>query len=136
MAREGIAALLCATVLITPLTPLLSAEPEREGGVATALAVQQALKQGREAMAAGQFGAAVHVLEQQLAKINGNREYLAALRDAYRGHVRDLRQAGRADEAQTYLRRLPRGGLLMRGPVAPNGADQPRNRLRIRGRHG
>jgi hypothetical protein len=106
MAREGIAALLCAAVLFTPLIPLLSAEPEREGGVATALAVQQALKQGREAMAAGQYGAAVHVLEQQLAKINGNREYLAALRDAYRGHVRDLRQAGRADEAQTYLRRL------------------------------
>ena len=131
MAREGIAALLCATVLITPLTPLLSAEPEREGGVATALAVQQALKQGREAMAAGQFGAAVHVLEQQLSKINGNREYLAALRDAYRGHVRDLRQAGRADEAQTYLRRLEildpgaRLDFLDAHPAAPVTAAPP-----------
>src|SRR5579885_2843075 len=73
MAREGIAALLCATVLVTPLIPPL---------------------------------AAVHVLEQQLAKINGNREYLACLRDAYRGHIKELRQAGRGDEAQTYLRRL------------------------------
>jgi hypothetical protein len=106
MARDGIAALLCATVLFTPLVPTLAAEPEREGAVATVLAVQQALTQAREAMGAGQYGAAVHVLEQQLSKINGNREYLAALRDAYRGHVRDLRQAGRADEAQTYLRRL------------------------------
>jgi hypothetical protein len=106
MAREGIAALLCAVVLVTPLVPTLAAEPEREGAVATVLAVQQALKQGREAMAAGQYGAAVHVLEQQLSKINGNREYLAALRDAYRGHVRELRQHDRADEAQTYLRRL------------------------------
>jgi hypothetical protein len=106
MARDGIAALLCATVLVTPLVPSLSAEPEREGTIATVLAVQQALKQGREAMGAGQYGAAVHVLEQQLCRINGNREYLAALRDAYRGHVRDLRQAGRGDEAQTYLRRL------------------------------
>ncbi len=106
MAREGIAALVCAVVLFTPLIPSLAAEPEREGAVASVLAVQQALKQGREAMAAGQYGAAVHVLEQQLAKINGNREYLAALRDAYRGHVRELRQHDRAEEAQTYMRRL------------------------------
>jgi hypothetical protein len=106
MARDGIAALLCATVLITPLTPNLAAEPERDSTVATALAVQQALKGGRESLAAGQYGAAVHVLEQQLARINGNREYLACLRDAYRGHVKELRQAARDDEAQTYLRRL------------------------------
>jgi hypothetical protein len=106
MARKGIAALLCAPVLVTPLILALAAEPRHEGAVATVLAVQQALKQGREAMSAGQYGAAVHVLEQQLSRINGNREYLAALRDAYRGHVRDLRQAGRDDEAQTYLRRL------------------------------
>src|SRR5579884_2294119 len=106
MAREGIAALLCAAVLFTPLTPYLTAEPEHDGSVATALAVQQALTAGREAIAAGQYGAAVHVLEQQLAKINGNREYLACLRDAYRGYVKELRQANRGDEAQTYLRRL------------------------------
>jgi hypothetical protein len=106
MAREGIAALLCATVLVTPLIPSLSAEPERDAAVTTLLAVQQALKGGRESMAAGQYGTAVHTLEQQLSRINGNREYLACLRDAYRGYVKELRQAGRSDEAQTYLRRL------------------------------
>jgi hypothetical protein len=106
MAREGITALVCAAVLFTPLIPYLAAEPERDGAVATTLAVQQALKSGREAIAAAQYGAAVHVLEQQLARINGNREYLTCLREAYRGYVKELRQAGHADEAQTYLRRL------------------------------
>jgi tetratricopeptide (TPR) repeat protein len=107
MTREGIAALVCATVLFTPLIPYLAAEPaERDAAVAATLAVQEALKSGRESMTAGQYGAAVHVLEQQLARINGNREYLSALREAYRGYLKELRQAGRADEAQTYLRRL------------------------------
>ncbi len=106
MAREGIAALLCAGVLFTPLIPYLPAEPEAESAVASTLSVQQALKQGRELMAAGQYATAVHVLEQQLARINGNRDYLATLRDAYRGHVKALRLASRGDEAQVYLRRL------------------------------
>jgi tetratricopeptide (TPR) repeat protein len=124
MAREGIAALLCAVVLFTPLIPYLTAEPDRDSAVAATLAVQEALKSGREAMAAGQYGGAVHVLEQQLARINGNREYLASLRDAYRGYVKELRQAGRGDEAQTYLRRLEilDPGARLDFPDAPKGA--------------
>jgi hypothetical protein len=124
MAREGIAALLCAVVLFTPLTPHLAAEPERDGTIPTVLAVQQALRSGRENIAAGQYGAAVHVLEQQLSRINGNREYLACLRDAYRGHIKDLRQAGRADESMTYLRRLEilDPGARLDFPDTPNAA--------------
>jgi len=125
MAREGIVALVCAGVLFTPLIPYLAAEPENEGAVTSALTVQQALKQGRELMAAGQYGTAVYILEQQLARINGNRDYLATLRDAYRGHVKELRLASRGDEARTYLRRLEildpgaRLDFLDQRPAAP-----------------
>ncbi len=106
MAREGFAALLCATVLVTSLIPSAAAQAQPDSAVTTALAVQQALKAGRESLAAGQYGTAVHQLEQQLSKINGNHEYLTCLRDAYRGYVKELRQAGRGDESQKYLRRL------------------------------
>jgi tetratricopeptide (TPR) repeat protein len=106
MAREGIAALLCAAGLVIPLIPNAVAEAPPDSSVAAVLAVQQALKAGREELAAGQYGAAIHQLEQQLAKINGNREYLNCLRDAYRGYVKELHKAGRTEEAQTYLRRL------------------------------
>jgi tetratricopeptide (TPR) repeat protein len=106
MAREVIAALVCATVPFMPLIPYLAAEPDPDRAVAATLAVQQALKSGRESMAAGQYGTAVHVLEQQLARINGNREYLTTLREAYRGYVKELCQTGQSDQAQTYLRRL------------------------------
>jgi tetratricopeptide (TPR) repeat protein len=109
MAREGFAALLCAGVLVLPLNfcpSLVAADENRDPALASTLAVQLALQQGREHIERGHYGAAVHVLESQLSRINGNREYLARLRDAYRGHVKELRLARRDDEAQVYLRRL------------------------------
>src|SRR5690348_11501833 len=92
MTRARIAALLGATALVTPLLVYLSrgSAAEPDGLVANTLAVQLALKQGREHMSKDAYGSAVHVLEQELPKINGNREYLACLRDAYRGYVKEL----------------------------------------------
>jgi tetratricopeptide (TPR) repeat protein len=103
MAKEGLRAILCAGALLGALCPLSAAG---EDTVAGTLAVQAALRQGREQMARGNYQAAVYALEGQLSRINGSREYLAALRDAYRGYVKELRQANQEAEAQIYLRRL------------------------------
>ena len=107
MAREGLSALLGAGALLCalcpPFTPPAAAS---EGAVTTALAVQTALQQGREQISRGNYQAAVFALESQLSRIDGSRDYLAALRDAYRGYVKELRQAGQDAEAQLYLRRL------------------------------
>jgi hypothetical protein len=46
------------------------------------------------------------VLESQIARVNGSRPYLLALRDAYRGHVESLRRAGKEAEAEVYAKRL------------------------------
>jgi hypothetical protein len=129
MAREGFTALLCALVLLAPL-PLLSplSADDRDGAIATTLAVQAALQQGKEHMERGNYGAAVHALEGQLARINGNREYLARLRDAYRGRVKELRLAGQEADAQVYLRRLEildPGARLDFGGASPLAAATP-----------
>ena len=50
--------------------------------------------------------AAIDTLEAQVARINGNREYLRVLRDAYRAYIQELRLAKRDAEAQSYARRM------------------------------
>src|SRR2546425_6792460 len=58
--------------------------------VTTVLAVQSALQEGREHLLHGEHRAAVSVLECQLPYINGNKVYLKALEDAYRGYIKEL----------------------------------------------
>jgi hypothetical protein len=109
MAREGFAAILCTAVLVlflSPRCPAAASDDSREAAIASALAVQTAFQQGREHMERGNYGAAVEILETQLPRINGNREYLARLRDAYRGYIKQLRLANRGAETQVYLKRL------------------------------
>src|SRR5262249_4767237 len=109
MARDGLYALLCAGALTLtgPVVPALSAPgDDRDTVVAAALVVQTAMQQGRDFNQRGDFKSAVRVLEEHLAKINGNPTYLALLRDAYRGHIRDLKLAKQDAEAERYLQRL------------------------------
>jgi hypothetical protein len=113
MARDGLSALAGAGVLagsLSLLCPLLTPAPaageERETPIATTLAVQTALQQGRDHLLRGNPQAAVYVLESQLARINGSREYLATLRDAYRAYLKELRLANREADAEEYLKRL------------------------------
>ena len=102
MARIGLLTLLCACLL----SPVLAGpEEDRDQALANAVAVQTALLQGRDAMQARNYRAAVTVLEAQILHIDGNREYLEALRDAYRGYVSELRSAKNEKETQIYLRR-------------------------------
>ena len=57
----------------------------------SALAVQDAMRQGREFLQHGQAKSAVDVLEAQLPRINGNAAYLGLLREAYAAYVKELR---------------------------------------------
>ena len=101
MTRIGLVALLGAFAV----SPLF-AGPDNERTITTTVAVQSALLQAREAILYHNYGTAVMLLEGQLPYIDGNREYLVALRDAYRGYISDLRLAKKDAEVQMYLRRL------------------------------
>jgi tetratricopeptide (TPR) repeat protein len=79
---------------------------DAESKLRVQLAVQTALQQGRENLQRGDYQSAVYCLEKEIARVDGNRDYLNALREAYRGYVRDLQQSNRAAEARLYQERL------------------------------
>src|SRR5262245_38192765 len=103
MAREGLLPLLCAVVLFGAEPSASVADDDPNTSIR---AVQTALQQGREYLLRNDHARAVAVLESQIARIDGSREYLVALRDAYRGHIQNLRRAGKDAEAQVFARRL------------------------------
>jgi hypothetical protein len=74
--------------------------------VANALAVQDAMRQGRDLLQQGNAKAAVEALEAQLSRINGNPSYLALLREAYYAYIKELQLAHQNDLCKTYLKRL------------------------------
>lgn len=119
MARDGLTPLLCAGALLATLTAAAARDNDRLGAT---LAWQTALRQGRAYLSAGDYAAAVKVLESQIARIEGSREYLIALRDAYRGHIVSLRLAGRAAEAKEYASLL---AILEKGPPLDAGRPTP-----------
>jgi hypothetical protein len=108
MVRIGLLVLACAgaAMMAGPLAVFAEPKPATETPVATTLAVQTALKQGRDHLSQGEPKRAVEVLEAQLSRINGNREYLLLLRDAYRSYVKELYLARQNALAQKYLERL------------------------------
>jgi tetratricopeptide (TPR) repeat protein len=113
MARDGLRALIRAGIaagvfftLLCLLGRVQGGPPKEREGVAATLEVQKALQLGRDLVVKGSYEAAVHVLEEQITRINGSREYLAVLREAYRGYVKELRLAGKETEAEVYQRRL------------------------------
>jgi hypothetical protein len=126
MARKGLILLLCAGVtaaacLLLTVAPGGAADEDRDAKLRSLLAVQKALADGRDFLKSGEFRAAVTVLEARVVYIDGNKEYLDALRDAYIGYIRELKQSNRGAEAATYVRRLeccdPGALLEMAGPV-------------------
>ena len=117
MARDGLRSLVCAGAVLGVLTSFAAADDYRER-YRTTLAVQAALQQGRAYLRAQDYAAAVKVLESQIARIEGNREYLIALRDAYRGHIKNLHLAHRDAEAREYASLL---AILEKGPPLDSG---------------
>ncbi|MBV9125754.1 MAG: hypothetical protein JO112_20585 [Planctomycetes bacterium] len=108
MALDGLLALACAGAVLAAEpapVPTLPAD-DHESAIATTLAVQTALQQGRDALLQHNNKAAVEVLEGQLTRINGNPTYLAMLREAYKRYIQELRLHKQETEAQVYVRRL------------------------------
>src|SRR5262249_39531463 len=99
MVRDGLSLVVCAALFLG----IARAGDDR---IASTLAVQTALQQGRTQIIRGDFQAAVHTLESQITRIDANPQYLAAMRDAYRGLIKSLKLAGKDDEAAIYARRL------------------------------
>jgi tetratricopeptide (TPR) repeat protein len=114
MAKDGRLALpfACAFVgtlvaaLLVPAARAGTPDEDTDQAIANNLAVQIALQRGREFMVNGKYKAAIDVLEAQVARINGDREFLRVLRDAYRSHIQELRLAKRDAEVATYTRRM------------------------------
>jgi tetratricopeptide (TPR) repeat protein len=106
MARDGFLILVCAGILAS-MSPIAKAENTgSENKVKVLLAVQRALREGREQLQRGNYQAAVFLLESQIARANASPEYLTALCEAYRGYVAELRKTGKLDEVAKYQERL------------------------------
>ena len=106
MARKGLCLLLGATLLLGASLRVGAADDDPQKKILNTIAVQKALQEGKDALKRGDYQAAVTVLESRIAYIDGSKEYLDALRDAYLGYIRELKQNNRSGEVPTYLRRL------------------------------
>jgi len=127
---DGLFALVCASTVVTAGVAVPTSAPagdNRDAVLATTLAVQKALQQGREHLLHGEYRAAVDALESQLPAINGNQTYLKLLQEAYRRYVQELRLKKQDAEVERYLRRLyilDRGAFLDKA-VAGGGPAPP-----------
>lgn len=113
---------LCATLALAMFgNPIQGGDEERDK-IVHLLKVQEALRQGQEHLQRGHYQAAIYVLEGQLGLINGNKDYLRSLREAYLGRIRELQQANQLTEAAIYSRRLecvdPGALLELKAPAA------------------
>jgi hypothetical protein len=110
MARDGLPLIVCAGLVAGGLGfagQLRSAPPDdRSATVAQVLAVQMALRQGRELLLQNNSTAAIELLERQLPYIDGDPNYLALLRDAYRTRIKELQLANQPTIAQAIHQRL------------------------------
>jgi len=70
------------------------------------LTVQKAMLEGAEHFKKGNYQAAVFILESHIASIDGNKEYLSLLKNAYHGHIKNLEDKGLPEETGKYQQRL------------------------------
>jgi len=103
MAWLGIVALLWSTGARLAADAPDAAPPDP---VKTTLALQQAMVMARAFLRVADAKKAVDVLEQNLARVNGNTAYLELLRDAYRAYVKELGLKSQSAIAKLYLQRL------------------------------
>lgn len=124
MARYSLTLALAGVILVTALS-LSASGSNPDQRQRNLLAVNVALDQGLSLIQRGDFAGAVMVLEKHIAYIDGNRAYLDALRDAYRGQVRQLEQSGKTEEAKRA-----RSFLDILEPVRSVRRDTPTNATR------
>ena len=106
MFRAAILALFGIALLALTRTAAADPPEDPDARLSKALSVQTAMVRARSFLTDQKAQKAVEILEDQLPKVNGNPEYLALLRDAYRVHVKDLLAAGKLEHAKRYLDRL------------------------------
>jgi len=90
--------------------------------------VQLALRQAQDHLKRGETRQAIEVLESRLAWINGNRDYLAALREAYTAHLKDLQLHNQDAEIPAILAKLR---LYDPGAQLPGFPSEPKPKIRI-----
>jgi hypothetical protein len=129
MARTGLCLCVCAALGAALCLGGLGARAgdDPDARVHGQLALQQALQEGLDHLNHGRFREAVSALERQIARIDGNRRYLAALRDAYKGYVAQLKRAGNFTEARRYEGFLAviEPGVRKDPPAAPTPPPAP-----------
>ncbi len=114
MARLAASLLLIAALI--PAFLLADGPAVDDAAVKHALALQRTMQEARFYLQHGSDSRkAVELLEGQLAHVNGNREFLRLLGDAYRARIRDLYLAGQPAQAQVML-----GRLAVLDPAAAN----------------
>jgi hypothetical protein len=95
-------------ILLSVAGAVPGADPasDAQSPVAVTLAVQDAMRQGREALQKGNAKIAVDLLEAQLPRINGNPAYLGLLREAYAAYVKQLQLEQKDDLVDVYQKRM------------------------------
>jgi hypothetical protein len=108
MARHGLFAVVCAGMVLGAPGLLLLAAPgdEVKDRITTKIEVQKALEVGLGHLQVGKYADAVKVLESKIHLIDGNREYLRALRDAYIGRISQLSGDSHAKDGKIIRERL------------------------------
>jgi hypothetical protein len=102
MARSVLVALVCAGGL---LLPAYATDPPASD-IDSGLAIQTTLLKAKDYLFQADPQKAVELLESQLPRINGHRQYLLLMRDAYRDYVKHLYLTNRAELAEKYRNRL------------------------------
>ncbi len=98
--------LICASLPLHANPPESPTPPDAASSFEATLALQKAMAMARAYLRMEDPKKAVDVLEQHLARVNGNTTYLELLRDAYRAYIKDLILRNQATAAQRYLQRL------------------------------
>jgi tetratricopeptide (TPR) repeat protein len=123
MARHAFCVAACAGLALGAFGPLGAAPgDDLKTRIDNQLGVQKALADGEALLKKGDYQAAVQVLESKIAFIDGNHNYLTALAEAYRGHLRQLQLANREADAKTYRDRL---AILDPEHRRPSGTPNP-----------
>ena len=101
-----LAIFLIAAVVVGSLSLGANRGGDNDQSIENALAAQRAVLLARDYLLRAEAKKAVDVLEGNLAHSNGDRRYLALLRDAYRSYINDPALANQPAQAEIYRKRL------------------------------
>jgi tetratricopeptide (TPR) repeat protein len=110
MARFGLGLLVCAGLWSALSQTAAAIDPLRvdeDAAFKNVVAIQHTMQRAHYLLFQERDAKkAVQILEENLARINGNADYLRLLRDAYRAYVQDLKAARQTALIEKYQQRL------------------------------